>query len=209
MCVLVPTAAPRRLVVLVSGLGSNLAALLTACADPSYGAQVVAVGADRKQIGGLDRATERNIPTFVHRVADFPDRAAWDAAMTKSVAAQQPDLVISAGFMKLAGPHFLAAFGGRYLNTHPALLPAFPGMHGPAEALAYGVKLTGATLFMVDAGVDTGPIIAQCAVPVLDSDDVATLHDRIKAAERGMLVDVVGRMARDGWTHSSRKVTIP
>ena len=200
---------PTRLVVLVSGTGTNLQALLDACADPAYGAQVVAVGADRDGIEGLARAERAGIPTFVQRISDHPDRATWDEALTAAVDAYSPDLVVSAGFMKLAGPAFLARFGGRFLNTHPALLPSFPGMHGAADALAYGVKVTGATLFLVDDGVDTGAIIAQEAVPVLDGDDVESLHERIKTVERAMLVDVVGRMVRDGWTVRDRRVTIP
>jgi phosphoribosylglycinamide formyltransferase-1 len=200
---------PARLVVLVSGAGTNLQALLDACQDPDYGAEVVAVGADRSGIEGLARAERAGVPTFVRRVSDAPDRATWDAEITDLVAAYRPDLVVSAGFMKLAGPAFLARFGGRYVNTHPALLPAFPGMHGAADALAYGVKLTGATLFLVDEGVDTGAIIAQRTVAVADDDDVESLHERIKTVERAMLVDVVGRMARDGWTVHDRRVTIP
>jgi len=184
--------------VLVSGTGTNLAALLDACAEPSYGAQVVAVGADRSDIAALERAEAAGVPTFVHRVRDFETREAWDAAMASTVASYAPALVVSAGFMKLAGPAFLEAFGGRYLNTHPALLPSFPGMHGVADALAHGVKVTGATLFVVDAGVDTGPILAQVAVPVLDDDDEAALHSRIKTAEQAMLVEHVGRLAREG-----------
>ncbi|GAA1926357.1 phosphoribosylglycinamide formyltransferase [Nocardioides lentus] len=196
---------------LVSGAGTNLAALLDACADDAYGARVVAVGADRSGIAALERAEAAGVPTFVHRVRDHDDRAAWDAAMADAVAAHEPDLVVSAGFMKLAGEAFLARFGGRYLNTHPALLPSFPGMHGVADALAHGVKVTGATLFVVDAGVDTGPIVAQTAVPVLDDDDESTLHARIKAAEQVMLVDHVGRLAREGLhllpARPDRKVT--
>jgi phosphoribosylglycinamide formyltransferase-1 len=192
--------------VLVSGAGTNLQALLDATADPAYGAVVVAVGADRAGIEGLARAERAGIPTFVHRVAEFPDRSAWDRAVTDSCASFEPDLVISAGFMKLAGEHFLAEFGGRYVNTHPALLPSFPGMHGAADALEYGVKVTGATLFVVDAGVDTGPIVAQSVVAVEDDDDVDSLHERIKVAERTMLVDSVGRMAREGFVISNRKV---
>jgi phosphoribosylglycinamide formyltransferase-1 len=195
--------------VLVSGTGSNLTALLDAADQPSYGAAVVAVGADRDGIGALDRARDRGVPTFVLRVDDFADRDDWDAAFADAVAAHKPDLVVSAGFMRLAGPAFLDRFGGRYINTHPALLPAFPGMHGARDALAYGVKVTGATLFIVDAGVDTGPIAGQVAVPVRDDDDEASLHERIKVQERAMLVDVVGRMAREGWTVTGRKVTIP
>lgn len=198
-----------RLVVLVSGSGSNLQALLDACADPGYGAQVVAVGADRDGIAGLDRAARAGVPTFVTRVKDHPTRDDWDRALTAECARHEPDLVVSAGFLKLVGPRFLARFGGRYVNTHNALLPAFPGIHGPADALAYGVKLAGATLHFVDDGVDTGPIIAQVAVPVLDDDTEDTLTERIKEAERRQLVEYVGRLVREGWTISSRKVTIP
>ena len=197
---------PARLVVLVSGGGTNLQALLDACRDPAYGASVVGVGADREGIEGLARAERAGVPTFVHRVKDHPSRKDWDRALAAEVAGHDPDLVVLAGFMKLVGAHFLDAFEGRCVNTHPALSPAFPGMRGPADALAYGVKVTGATLFVVDAGVDTGPIVAQTAVPVLDDDDVETLHERIKVAERQMLVDAVGRMARDGFTIGDRKV---
>jgi phosphoribosylglycinamide formyltransferase-1 len=193
-------------VVLVSGAGTNLQALLDACADPSYGAVVVAVGADRDGIEGLARAERAGVPTFVHRVKDFASRAAWDEAVTGSCRSYSPGLVVSAGFMKLAGAAFLAEYGGRYLNTHPALLPSFPGMHGAADALAHGVKVTGATLFVVDAGVDTGPIVAQTVVPVEDDDTTESLHERIKAAERLMLVDSVGRLAREGFTITDRKV---
>ena len=200
------TSAPTRLVVLVSGAGTNLQALLDACADPSYGAQVVAVGADRDGIEGLARAERAGIPTFVERVKDHPTRADWDDAVTAACEAHRPDLVVSAGFMKLAGETFLATYGGRYLNTHPALLPSFPGMHGAADALEHGVKVAGATLFVVDAGIDTGPIVAQTVVPVEDDDDEATLHERIKVAERAMLVASVGRMAREGFTITGRRV---
>ncbi|MEH0939270.1 phosphoribosylglycinamide formyltransferase [Micromonospora psammae] len=202
-------ASVARLVVLVSGSGSNLQALLDAAADPAYGARVVAVGADREGIAGLDRAAAAGVPTFVERVKDHPSREDWDAALTAHVAEHKPDLVISAGFLKLVGPHFLAAFGDRYLNTHNTLLPAFPGIHGPRDALAYGVKVTGATLFFVDAGMDTGPIVAQVAVPVLDDDDEEALTERIKEAERRQLVEQVGRLVREGWTITGRKVTVP
>jgi phosphoribosylglycinamide formyltransferase 1 len=198
-----------RLVVLISGLGSNLQALLDATADPAYGASVVAVGADREGTAGLKRAEAVGLPTFVCRVPDYAERSAWDAALTTLVAEHEPDLVISAGFLKLVGPHFLTRFGGRYLNTHNALLPAFPGMHGPRDAFAYGVKVAGATLFFVDDGVDTGPIVAQVAVPVLDDDTEDSLTERIKDAERRQLVEYVGRLVREGWTITGRKVTIP
>ncbi|MCU1677523.1 MAG: formyltetrahydrofolate-dependent phosphoribosylglycinamide formyltransferase [Frankiales bacterium] len=200
---------PARIVVLVSGSGTNLQALLDATRDPAYGAEVVAVGADRDGIRALDRATKAGVPTFVLRVNDFGDRQSWDRAFTDEVASYKPDLVVSAGFMKLAGADFLARFGGRYINTHPALLPSFPGMHGAQDALDYGVKVTGATLFFVDDGIDTGVVIAQRAVDVQDDDDAETLHERIKAVERDMLVDSVGRMLRDGWTINGRKVTTP
>jgi phosphoribosylglycinamide formyltransferase-1 len=195
-----------RLVVLVSGSGTNLQALLDACADPAYGASVVAVGADRDGIEGLARAERAGIATFVRRVRDYPSRDDWDRALAEAVGEHEPDLVVSAGFMKLVGADFLASF--RMVNTHPALCPAFPGMHGPGDALDYGVKVTGATLFVVDTGVDTGPIVAQVAVPVEDDDDEASLHERIKVAERAMLVDAVGRMAREGWSVEGRRVRI-
>lgn len=199
---------PTALVVLVSGSGTNLQALLDACADPAFGAQVVAVGADRDGIEGLARAERAGIPTFVLKVKDFESREEWDAALAGACAAYVPDIIVLAGFMKLVGSTFLALFGGKVVNTHPALSPAFPGMQGPADALAYGVKVTGATLFVVDPGVDTGPIVAQTAVPVDDADTVETLHERIKVAERAMLVEAVGRMARDGFVVEGRRVRI-
>ncbi len=201
-----PHPEPARLVVLVSGSGTNLQALIDATEDLEYGAKVVAVGADRGGIEGLRRAERHGIDTFITRVGDFDSREAWDEALTEEVLAHQPDLVVLAGFMKLTGPRFLARFGGRTVNTHPALSPSFPGMHGPQDALAYGVKVTGATLFIVDAGVDTGPIVAQVSVPVLDDDDVETLHERIKTQERAMLVEWVGRLAREPFEITGRKI---
>jgi len=197
-----------RVVVLISGGGSNLAALLDAQRRGVLGAEVVAVGADR-HAAGLDIATASGIPVFIQRVVDHPDRATWDRALAAAVAQHRPDLVVSAGFLKLVGPAFLGAFGDRYLNTHSALLPAFPGIHGPADALAYGVKVTGATLFFVDDGVDTGPILAQVAVPVQDDDTVETLTERIKTAERRQLIEQVQRLARRGWRIEGRKVIVP
>jgi phosphoribosylglycinamide formyltransferase-1 len=199
---------PARLVVLVSGAGTNLQALLDASADQAYGAAVVAVGADRQGIEALDRAERAGVPAFTHRVKDFPSRADWDVALTESCAAFEPDLVVSAGFMKIVGAAFLGRFGGRFINTHPALLPAFPGMHGVRDALGYGVKVTGCTVFLVDEGTDTGPVIAQAAVPVRDDDDVATLHERVKVAERSLLVETVGRMVREGWSVQGRKARV-
>jgi phosphoribosylglycinamide formyltransferase 1 len=198
-----------RLVVLVSGAGTNLQAIIDASHDPAYGAGVVAVGADRGGIAALDRARAVGIPSFSLKVGDFPTRDAWDDALAAACAEYHPDLIVCAGFMKLVGKAFLARFAGRCVNTHPALLPAFPGMHGVRDALAYGVKVTGCTVFLVDEGVDAGPVLAQAAVPVLDDDDEATLHERIKVAERALLVDTVGRMAREGWSVSEdRKVRI-
>jgi phosphoribosylglycinamide formyltransferase-1 len=196
------------LVVLVSGTGSNLQALLDAAAGDGFGARVVAVGADRDGIAGLERARAAGIPTFVRRVKDFPDRAAWDRALAADCTQFAPDLVVSAGFMKLLGPDFLGQLGDRIINTHPALLPSFPGMNAARDALAYGVKVTGCTIFLVDEGTDTGPVVAQAVVPVQDDDDEAALHERIKETERSLLVQTVGRMAREGWSVQDRKVRI-
>ncbi|MFP3988415.1 phosphoribosylglycinamide formyltransferase [Streptomyces sp. E11-3] len=205
---------PTRLVVLVSGSGTNLQALLDAIANEGsvYGAEIVAVGADRDHIAGLERAERAGVPTFVCKVKDHENREAWDLALTEATAAYAPDLVVSAGFMKILGKHFLARFGGRVVNTHPALLPSFPGAHGVRDALAYGVKVTGCTVHFVDDGVDTGPIIAQGVVEVRSEDhedDGAALHERIKEVERRLLVEVVGRLARHGYRIEGRKVSIP
>lgn len=200
---------PARLVVLVSGTGTNLQALLDAAADPGYGATVVAVGADRPGTRAVQRADEAGIPTFELSLKTFETRGDWDRALTEAVAEHRPDIVVSAGFLKIVGANFLDRFGGRFVNTHNALLPSFPGIHGPREALAYGVKVTGATLFVVDEGIDTGVVVEQVAVRVEDDDDEDSLTERIKAAERAMLVDCVGRMARQGFTVTGRKVTIP
>ena len=197
-----------RLLVLVSGEGTNLQALIDACRDPGYGAEVVAVGADRDQINGLARAEKAGLPAFTVRLADYPSRPDWDRALARACAAYAPDLIVLAGFMKLVGQPFLDAFGGRCVNTHPALLPSFPGTHGVRDALAHGVKVTGCTVLLVDDGVDAGPIVAQASVPVTDDDDEATLHERIKVTERALLVGTVGRMVREGWSVQGRKVRI-
>lgn len=197
------------MVVLVSGSGTLLQALLDATSGPGYPAQVVAVGADRDGIEGLARAERAGIPTFTCKVSDHASREEWDRALTEACAEHAPDLVISAGFMKLVGTDFLARFRGRYLNSHPALLPAFPGMHGVRDALEYGVRVTGCTLFVVDAGVDTGPILAQEAVEVVPTDDEASLHERIKHVERRLLVGTLEQLALHGWTVQGRKVSIP
>ena len=202
----------KRLVVLVSGSGTNLQALLDAIASrgtAAYGAEIVAVGADRDSIAGLERAERAGLPTFVCRVKDHATRDEWDRALAEATAAYEPDLVVSAGFMKIVGKEFLARYGGRFVNTHPALLPSFPGAHGVRDALAYGAKVTGCTVHFVDDGVDTGPIIAQGVVEVRDEDDESALHERIKEVERRLLVDVVGRLARNGYRIEGRKVVIP
>lgn len=202
----VPPSAPARLVVLASGTGSLLASLLDA-AIGDYPARVVAVGVDR-DCPAAEVAAAASLPTFRVRLADHPDRDAWDAALTEAAAAHSPDLVVSAGFMKILGKQFLSKFQGRILNTHPTLLPAFPGAHGVADALAHGVKVTGCTVHLVDAGTDTGPILAQQPIPVLDDDDEETLHERIKVTERRLLVDVIAAVATGGVTWIGRKATI-
>jgi phosphoribosylglycinamide formyltransferase-1 len=197
-----------RLVVLVSGAGSNLAALLAAHDAPGYPARVVGVVADRASAAALRRAQGAGVPTAVVAPADFDDRAAWDRALAEAVAVFRPDLVVSAGFMRILGPTVLERWPGRVVNTHPALLPAFPGAHAVRDALAFGAKVTGCTLHVVDAGVDTGPVVAQVAVPVLDDDDEATLHERIKVAERALLVEHVGRIVAGGIRVDGRTVTV-
>jgi phosphoribosylglycinamide formyltransferase-1 len=197
-----------RVVVLVSGTGTLLQALVDASADPAATHRVAAVVADRPDAGGLERARAARIPTAVVAPRDFPDRAAWDAGVARAVAVFAPDLVVLAGFMRILGAAYLNEFGSRTINTHPALLPSFPGAHAVRDALAHGVKVTGASVILVDAGTDTGPIVAQRAVDVLDDDDEASLHERIKVVERQLLVDVVGRMARRGWQVTDRKVRL-
>ncbi|MDQ1712127.1 MAG: phosphoribosylglycinamide formyltransferase 1 [Frankiaceae bacterium] len=196
-----------RLVVLVSGAGTNLQALLDACADPAYGARVVAVGADRDGIEGLERATRADVPTFVVRLPDCADRDEFNDRTLDAIAAYEPDLVVLAGYMKILAPRVVERFPT--LNTHPALLPSFPGAHAVADALAYGVTVTGVTVHFVDAGVDTGPVVAQRAVEVRLGDDEAALHERIKAVERALLVETVGRLVRDGYRIEGRKVVLP
>ncbi|WIM85835.1 phosphoribosylglycinamide formyltransferase [Candidatus Mycobacterium wuenschmannii] len=202
----VPPSAPARLVVLASGTGSILQSLLDAAVG-DYPARVVAVGVDR-ECPAIDIAAAASLPTFTVRLGDYPNRAEWDVALTAATAEHTPDLVVSAGFMKILGSQFLSEYVGRTLNTHPALLPAFPGAHGVADALAHGVKVTGCTVHLVDAGTDTGPILAQQAIPVLDDDDEQTLHERIKVTERRLLADVIAAVATGGVTWTGRKATI-
>ena len=200
---------PARLVVLASGTGTTLQALLDAASDPAYSARVVAVGVDRDGTQAADRARGAGLPVLVVRPEEHADRSAWDVALADGVAAHAPDLVVCAGFMRLLGASFLARFPQRIVNTHPSLLPAFPGRRAVADALAYGVKLAGVTVHLVDEGVDTGPVLAQAAVPVLPGDDEAALRSRIQDAERPLYVDTVGRLARGGWTVEGRTVHLP
>jgi len=199
---------PSRLVVLASGTGTLLQSLIDACAAGVVPGRIAAVGADRTGIPALRRAELAGIETFACRLRDYPDRDAWDAALTAACARYEPDLVVSAGFLKLFGPRFLREFSGRCINSHPALLPSFPGMHGVRDALGYGVKVTGCTIFLVDAGLDSGPVIAQRAVPVSDDDDEETLTERVKASERELLVGTVAAMLRHGWSVHGRRATL-
>ncbi|ADT97953.1 MULTISPECIES: phosphoribosylglycinamide formyltransferase [Mycolicibacterium] len=202
----VPPSAPARVVVLASGAGSLLASLLSSAVG-DFPARVVAVGTDRP-CAALDIAAKADVPTFTVALTDHPDRTAWDAAITEATAAHAPDIVVAAGFMKILGAGFLSRFPGRVLNSHPALLPAFPGAHAVRDALAYGVRVTGCTVHLVDAGTDTGPIVAQQAVAVYDDDDESALHERIKVIERRLLVDVVAAVASRGVTWTGRKATL-
>jgi phosphoribosylglycinamide formyltransferase-1 len=204
--------AARRVVVLVSGSGTLLQALLdgaTPVSEAPY--RIVGVVSDRPDAYGLTRARAAGIPTAVVQLGDFPDRIAWDAAIAKAVGVFTPDLVVLAGFMRMLGHGYLGRFGDRTINTHPALLPAFPGAHAVRDALAYGVTVTGCSVIFVDEGTDTGPIVDQRAVPVEPTDDEQSLHERIKVAERELLVAVVARLSRSGWsldTRNPRKVTV-
>ncbi len=195
-----------RLAVLVSGGGTNLQALIDAPQD-SY--DIVSVVADRPDAGGLDRAAAAGIATSVVPPGDYPDRMSWDRALASALAGSDPTWIICAGFMRILGAPVLEAFPMRIVNTHPALLPAFPGAHGVRDALAYGARVTGCTVHLVDAGVDTGPILAQRAVDILDGEDEGSLHERIKVVERELLVDIVTRLCALGCTVDGRKVTIP
>lgn len=198
-----PSASRFPVVVLISGTGSNLAALLRAASDPDAAFEVVGVLSD-VQAPGLAHARDVGIPTQVVPLADHPDRAAWDRALTAAVLEHDPALVVLAGFMRLLGAPLLRALPGAIINTHPALLPSFPGAHAVRDALAHGVKITGASVIEVDEGVDTGRILAQRAVEVREGDTEESLHERIKVLEREMLVEVVTR-----WAASSPRPASP
>ena len=197
-----------RLVVLISGTGTLLQSLLDAAADPHYPAEVVSVIADTAGAAGLARARAAGIPAAAVTLADHRDRAAWDVALRDAIESFEPDWVVSAGFMRLLGPEVLSSYPLQVLNTHPALLPSFPGAHAVRDALAHGVRVTGSTIHLVDEGVDTGPIVDQRPVMVEPDDDEASLHERIKVVERALLVDVVRRLATHNVHVSGRKVTL-
>lgn len=199
---------PSRVVVLVSGSGTLLQSLIddVPAATPYT---IEAVVSDRVDAYGLARAEAAGIATVTVLPADYADRAAWDRALADVVASSNPDWVVCAGFMRILGPSMLSVFPGRIVNTHPALLPSFPGAHGVRDALAYGVHVTGCTVHLVDVGVDTGPILAQEAVTISPGETEDDLHERIKVVERRMLVDVVSRLSAAGYTVDGRKVTIP
>ncbi|MGN6444687.1 phosphoribosylglycinamide formyltransferase [Amnibacterium sp.] len=184
-----------RLVVLISGGGSNLRALLERCDDPAFPAHVVAVGADR-DAGGLVHADEFGVPSFVVPFPHYPTREAWGEALVEAVRVWAPDLVILSGLMRLLPPVAVDAFAPRLLNTHPAYLPEFPGAHAVRDALAAGATETGASVIVVDHGTDSGPVLARERVPVHAGDTEAALHDRIKPVERRLLADVVSGIAR-------------
>ncbi len=181
----------KAVVVLVSGGGTLLQALIDAVESGGVDARVVGVVSDQASAPALERARRHGIEAVAHPFTKGGDRAAWDAELADIVASFHPDLVASAGFMKLLGASFLERFGGRTINTHPSLLPSFPGMRAPRDAMAAGVKVTGATVFLVDAGIDTGRILVQAAVEVHPQDDADTLHERIKIVERQLLVRAV------------------
>ncbi|MET4002834.1 phosphoribosylglycinamide formyltransferase-1 [Arthrobacter sp. UYCu511] len=185
-----------RIVVLVSGTGSNLQSVIDAVANGSLPLEIAAVGADRPGTLGVERSASAGLETFVVNFKDYSARTEWDAALLEKVASYTPDYVISSGFMRIVAPGFISAFEGRYVNTHPALLPSFPGAHGVRDAMAYGVKVTGCTVHFADAGVDTGPIIAQTPVAILPEDTEDSLHERIKVAERELLIQVLADLAR-------------
>ncbi len=187
-----------RIVVLVSGTGSNLQAVIDAVqAGELRNVDIAAVGADKEGTYGVQRSAEAGIETFVVNFKDYADRAEWNHALTQKCLSYAPDYVISSGFMRIVGEEFINAFDGTYINTHPALLPSFPGAHGVRDALAYGVKMTGCTVHIADAGVDTGPILRQEAVEILPDDTEQSLHERIKVVERRLLIATLQDLANE------------
>jgi phosphoribosylglycinamide formyltransferase 1 len=185
-----------RLVVLASGRGSNLLAIAHAIDAGHCSATLAAVVSDKADAAALDLARQRGVPADVVPLAKGDDRSAWSARLAETVAGHAPDLVVLAGFMRVLAPTFIDRFEGRIVNVHPALLPSFPGHDGPAQAIRAGVRISGCTVHLVDRGVDTGAILAQAAVPVLPSDDVATLHARIQRVEHELFPRVIDWIAR-------------
>jgi phosphoribosylglycinamide formyltransferase 1 len=189
--------AAARIAVLVSGSGTNLQALIDAvAADPDFGGDIVVVGSDQPDAFGLERAHRAGIPTVAVALGDHPDRPAWEKALVAALQEHRPDVVVLAGFMRLVSGAFLANWPDAVINTHPSLLPAFRGAHAVEEALAWGVKITGCTVHLVDEEVDHGPIVAQVPVEVRDDDTTESLHERIKAVEHELLPRCVKQLVR-------------
>lgn len=199
---------PASIVVLISGAGTTMSAILDAAKEQQYGARVAAVISDRAAAPGLDVARAANVPTAVVALDDFPSREEWNLGVRMAIDAFSPDLVVLAGFMKILAPATVGHFRGRIINSHPALLPSFPGAHGVRDALAHGVKVTGCTVILVDEGIDTGPIVAQATVDVLPEDSEETLHERIKSVERALVVDTIHALVTRGWTVEGRRVLL-
>lgn len=179
---------------MVSGSGTNLQSILDAVAAGELPLDIAAVGADKPCLG-IERAQAVGVPTFLVQPGDYADRPSWNRALEEKIASYDPDYIVFAGFIRIVDAQLVERFSNRIINTHPALLPSFPGAHGVRDALAHGVKITGLTVHFVDAGVDTGPILAQAAVPVLDDDTEETLHERIKVQERRLLVQTIASLA--------------
>lgn len=206
-----------RCVLLASGTGSLTQAVLRAfpprpqdarpAPSDGTGVEIVAVGSDRADAPVLDKAAAAGATTFTCLPRDFADRAAWNRGLRDLVAGFEPDWVVSAGFMRILGDEFVTAFPQRIINTHPALLPSFPGAHGVRDALVYGAKVTGSTIHLVDEGVDTGPIIAQFPVAIAPEDTEASLHERIKAVEQRELVNLLEFLGRSSLSLTGRIVT--
>ena len=184
---------PARLLVLASGNGSTLQAILDAAADPGFGATVVAAGTDVSGCAAMARAQAAGVETFAAPLARHPSRPAWNDALAETIAGYRPDLVVCAGFMRILGPSVVGRF--RILNTHPSLLPAFPGAHAVRDALRSGVRVAGVTVHWVDEGLDSGPILAQAAVPVEDGDDEDSLRARIQAVEKPLYLETISRLS--------------
>lgn len=195
-------------VAMASGTGSLFHSLLDAAASGDYPAQIVGLVTDRPGCGAQIRAERAGVPVVAADPRSFPDREEWNTHLADATAALGPEWLVSVGFMRVLSPRFLARFPGSVVNSHPSLLPSFPGAHAVADALAYGVKITGCTVHLVDDGVDSGPILVQEAIAVEPTDDVEALHERIKTVERRLIVDVVARLAIHGYSIAGRKAAL-